>query len=276
LCRAGIGSEEAGSSARLLAEYALGWDRARFLTLAHEPEPPDFAKLYAALVRRRATREPSAYITGQKEFWGLSFEVSSDVLIPRPETELIVEAALELFGRDCERAMTIADAFTGSGCLAIALASELHGASFVATDISDRALDVARRNAVRHRVADRICFKRINVLDGADGPFDLIVANPPYVRQGDEPALQPEVREYEPAVALYGGDSGLDFVATVVEQSAARLRSDGYLMFEFGCGQDPAVEELIQKAEGLTMVALRRDLQGVARTAIARRTRSEP
>ena len=140
----------------------------------------------------------------------------------------------------------------------------------MATDISEAALDVARRNADRHAVAGRIRFVHANVLDGIEGPFDLIVANPPYVRQGDRPGLQPEVRDYEPAVALYGGHSGIDLVATVVEQAAARLRAGGYLMLEFGFGQEIVVEELIEKTDGLTLIGLRRDLQGLARAVIAR------
>jgi release factor glutamine methyltransferase len=143
-------------------------------------------------------------------------------------------------------------------------------ASVVATDISEAALVIARRNARRHGVADRIRFVHANMLDTLDD-FDLIVANPPYVRQGDRRALQPEVRDYEPGVALFGGDSGFDLVVSVVEQAAARLRPGGFLIFEFGFGQDVAVEELLANTRGITMVGLRRDLQGIARTAIARR-----
>jgi release factor glutamine methyltransferase len=268
---AGIGPREAELSARVLALHVLGWDTARYFTSSHEPEPSEFAHRYDVLVARRAAREPAAYITGQKEFWEMSFEVSQAVLIPRPETELIVEAALEEFGRDRRRSLAIADAGTGCGCLAVALAREFPHAFVVATDISDAALDVARRNAARHGVADRIRFLHANMLDGIRDCFDLIVANPPYVRQGDRPALQPEVRDYEPSVALFGGDSGFELVATVVEQATGRLQAGGALMFEFGFGQDVAVEELIESTPGLTMVGLRRDLQGIARTAIARR-----
>ena len=295
LGHAGIGSVEAEVSARILAEHVLGWDATRYFTSANEPEPPDFAERYDALVARRGAREPAAYITGRQEFWGLSFEVGPAVLIPRPSTELIVEAALEAFGADRSRPIAVADACTGCGCLAVALAHELSRASVVATDISDTALDVARRNAERHGVADRIRFVHANVLDGIDtsqsplrehegtgvamwrGPlglrstFDLIVANPPYVRQGDRPGLQPEVRDYEPPAALFGGESGIELVATVVEQAAARLRAGGYLMVEFGFGQEMVAEELIEQAPGLTMVGLRRDLLGLARIAIAKR-----
>jgi release factor glutamine methyltransferase len=268
---AGIGPREAELSARMLAEHVLGWDTARYFTSANEPEPSEFAHRFEALVARRAAREPAAYITGRKEFWDMSFEVSQAVLIPRPETELIVEAALEAYGDDRQRSLAIADAGTGCGCLAVALAREFSQAFVLATDISDAALDVARRNARRHGVADRIRFLHGNMLDAVQASFDLIVANPPYVRRGDGPALQPEVRDYEPSVALFGGDSGFELVARVVDQAAIRLRQGGSLVFEFGFGQDAAVEELIERTPGLTLVGLRRDLQGIARTAVARR-----
>ena len=268
LCDAGIGVHEAGFSARVLAEHVLGWSTARYLTSAHESEPPRFAERYDALVARRAAREPSAYITGLKEFWGLALEVSPAVLIPRPETELIVEAAIERFAGRRE-ALAVADAGTGSGCLAVALARELPSASVIATDISQDALDVAQRNAVRHDVAGRIRFVHADLLVGVDGPFDLIVGNPPYVRSGDRPALQPEVRDYEPSVALFGGATGIELVTALVTQAAARLRPGGTLIFEFGLGQDEAVEDLLEKTAGLTLLELRRDLQGIARTALA-------
>jgi release factor glutamine methyltransferase len=268
---AGIGDLEAGSSARMLAEHALGWDTTKFFTSGHESEPSGFGERYDALVARRAAREPSAYIIGSREFWGLSLEVSPAVLIPRPETELIVEAALEIFGADPRRQLDVADACTGSGNLAVALAHEFEHASIVATDISAEALSVAQRNAQRHGVAARLRCVRADVLEGVDGPFDLIVANPPYVRREDRPALQPEVRDHEPGVALFGGVIGTESVAMVVEQGAARLRPGGYLMFEFGFGQEVVAETLIAQTPGLTLIGLRRDLQGLARMAIARR-----
>jgi release factor glutamine methyltransferase len=271
LSDAGIGSDEAAISARLLAEHLLGWDTARYLTLGHEPEPSGFEERYGALVARRAAREPSAYITGRREFWGLPLEVSPAVLIPRPETELIVEAALDLVGGDRRQPLRVADACTGSGNLAIALAHELAASSLVATDISAEALVVARRNAVRHGVADRIHFVRTNVLEGIAASFDLIVANPPYVRLHDRPALQPEVRDHEPEVALFGGNHGTELVATVLEQAVERLRPGGYLLTEFGFGQELDVEPLVAAAPGLTLVELRRDLQGLARTAVVRK-----
>jgi release factor glutamine methyltransferase len=267
----GIGPSEAETSARVLAQHVLGWDTGRYLTLAADPEPPDFVERYAAAVQRRARREPAAYITGRQEFWGLPFEVSGDVLIPRPETELIVEAVLDAFGADKHEPLMVADACTGCGNLAIAVAHELPRARVVATDISHEALSVAKRNAAGHVLDGRVRFVRTNVLEGLTGPFDVIVANPPYVRLPDRPALQPEVRDYEPSLALFGGPSGMELVAAVVEQGADRLRADGWLIFEFGFGQDEEVETLIDGERTLAMVGVKRDLQGIARTAVARR-----
>ena len=271
LLNAGIGQVEADMSARVLAQHALGWVTSRYFTSANETEPPEFAHRYGGFVERRAAREPAAYIIGLREFWGLDIEVTPEVLIPRAETELIVEAVLELVGDNRDRPLALADACTGSGCVAVALALELPKTSIVATDISERALEVARRNSARHGVGGRIRFVCTDVLAGLDGPFDVIVGNPPYVRVGDRPALQPEVRDHEPAVALFGGDSGAEVMATLVEQAVNRLRPGGHLIFEFGFGQEMVAEELVGRTTGLAMIDLRRDLQGLARTAIAKR-----
>ena len=268
---AGIGPEEATLSARLLAQELLEWDAARFFTAADQPEPEDFPARYEALVARRAAREPLPYITGRREFWNLSFEVSPAVLIPRHETELVVEITLELFP-DRDAALAIADACTGSGCLAVAMAREYVGARVVATDLSADALLVARRNAVRHDVADRIALIQTNVLGGILRRFDLIVANPPYVSDRDQPALQPEVRDHEPEVALFGGGDGLFVIRTLLEQSIAHLKHGGALIFEFGFWQGEAVSDLISSTPGLTMTEVRPDLQGIPRAAVAQRT----
>jgi release factor glutamine methyltransferase len=267
---AGISQTESDLDARLLAQHVLGWSTERFFTDAHAIEPDGFAPQYETLVARRATREPFAYIVGVREFWGLELEVSPDVLIPRPSTELIVEAVLELF-RGRTTPLSIADVCTGGGCVAVALAHERPLATIVASDISEDALAVARRNAARHGVADRITFKQGDLLEGVTGSFDAIVANPPYVVDRAAPALQPEVRDHEPAVALFGGAEGLDLVTRLVGQAASRLRSGGYLVFEFGLGQDVEIEDLLARTPELNLLALRRDLQGIARTAVARR-----
>ncbi|HEY7291147.1 MAG TPA: peptide chain release factor N(5)-glutamine methyltransferase [Vicinamibacterales bacterium] len=269
LLAAGLSAAEADTSARVLAEHLLGWSRERFLADARSAEPAEFASHYAAAVARRAAREPLPYITGTREFWGLSLGVTPDVLIPRPETELIVEAALELFP-ERNAAFTMADVCTGSGCVAIAVAVERPHASIVATDISERALGIARLNAGRHDVASRIRLLRTDLLKSVGSEFDLIVANPPYVRAIDRAGLQPEVR-VEPDVALFGGDDGLENIRRLIEQAPACMRPAAHLVFEFGFGQELDVERLISETPALTLLGLRRDLQGIARTAVARR-----
>jgi release factor glutamine methyltransferase len=181
------------------------------------------------------------------EFWGLELEVTPHVLIPRPATELIVEAMLELF-RDRAAPLAVADICTGCGCVAVAIAHERPAATVVATDISREALEVARRNAIRHGVDDRIVFRHGDLMQGIDRRLDAIVANPPYVVDRAAPALQPEVRDYEPAVALFGGTEGFDLVTRLVAEAPSRLRPGGHLVFEFGLGQDVEVEELLDQA----------------------------
>ena len=270
LREAGIKDVEADLDARLLAQQLLGWDAAQFFTAAGDSAPAWFATQYDAVVVRRAAREPIAYIIGRQEFWDLTFEVSPAVLIPRPETELIIEASLDLFP-DAEAPITVADVCTGSGCLAVALARERLRATILATDVSADALDVARRNGARHKVEHRVRFVQTDLLRDVDESFDLIVANPPYVLRRDRVSLQPEVRDHEPAVALFAGEDGLAVIRGLIAQSAAHLKPGGTVMFEFGFGQDVEVERLVSGTPGLTLLELKRDLQGIARTAIARK-----
>jgi len=273
LREAGITPVESDLDARLLAQQVLDWTTERYLSDAGGSEPEAFAQAYDALVARRATREPLAYIVGHREFWGLKFEVNPDVLIPRPATELIVEALLELFpNRDA--ALTIADVCTGCGCVAVAVAHERPGATVIASDISPAALAVARRNADRHGVGRRVSFRTGDLLGGLESverPFDAILANPPYVVDRARPALQPEVRDFEPAVALFGGSDGLELITRLVAEAPRKLRPGGYLIFEFGLGQDVEIEELVERAPELALVGVRRDLQGISRTAVAQR-----
>lgn len=266
---AGIARDEAALDARLLAQHLLGWDAARLLTHGEEPAPDRFQHEYEALVSRRVAREPLAYITGQREFWNLAIEVSPAVLVPRPETELLVEAALE----HCERldALRIADVCTGSGCVAVAIAREFVRATVVASDISEDALEIARRNVTRYGVASRVRCAHADLLASLPGPFDLILANPPYVPAVDAPTLDPEVREFEPHAALFAGGDGLQIIRRLVAEAPPALVRGGMLMFEFGAGQSGAVEALLRSTPGLEMVDLKNDLQDIPRIAIARR-----
>jgi release factor glutamine methyltransferase len=274
---AGVPDQEADLDARLLARHVLDWDAARLLTDGIDPPPPGFSTAYGALIDRRTAREPMAYILGVQEFWGLAFEVAPAVLIPRPETEVLVEAALSQIpaaGRH-----DVADVCTGGGCVAIAIAHDRTNTHLVAVDNSHEALAIGAANATRHGVADRITFACGDLLalpSLAQRTFDMIVSNPPYVADGERSALQPEVRDYEPAAALFAGHDGLSIIRRLVAQSVARLRPGGFLMFEIGQGQAGAVRELISATPGLTMSGLKHDLQGIPRTVIARRDAQQP
>lgn len=260
----------ANLDARLLAQHVLGWDTARLLARAGEAAPAEFEGAYEPLVARRASREPLAYITGRKEFFGLEFEVTPDVLIPRPETELIVEAVLS--SMPTSQLFTMIDACTGCGNVAVAIAKERANARVVATDVSAPALEVARRNAARHGVESRVMFVQADLFGDVSGPVDAITANPPYVAQASASGLQPEVREHEPHVALFGGGDGLDVIKRLIGEAPALLRPGGFLVFEFGFGQEVEVEALVRASRDLVLVDMKRDLQGIARTVVTRRS----
>jgi release factor glutamine methyltransferase len=267
---AGIPPDEAALDARLLAQHVLGWDAARLMTHGDEAVSPQFQQEFERLVVRRQAREPLAYITGQREFWNVAIEVSPSVLIPRPETELLIEAALEQFDRG--QPIRVLDVCTGSGCLAVCLGREFARASLVASDISEDALAVARRNLARHGLHTRVECVRADLLSGIAGPFDLIVANPPYVPTVDARTLQPEVREFEPPSALFAGEDGLQIVRRLVKDAPGALGPEGVLIFEFGAGQDRGVERAVAAVPGLRLLELKRDLQDLPRAAIVQRT----
>ena len=272
LVAAGIRPAAASIDVDLYARSILGWDRARLLTEQHSVVPPGLEPRFSEWMARRERREPSAYIVGVREFWGLELVVTPAVLIPRPETEFIVEEALRLLAR--EGGLTpvprVADIGTGSGCVAVALATECRHCRIVASDVSPEALEVARENANRHGVAGRITFVATSYLDGVEGRFDLITANPPYVKEGDKPSLSPDVR-YEPDVALFGGAEGLRDIGGVLDTASAKLRPGGWLVMEFGYGQESDVETMVAARPGLRLERTRQDLQGIPRTAIIQR-----
>jgi release factor glutamine methyltransferase len=268
LVAAGIRSDEAAVDVDVYARTILGWDKATLVANLREPAPADLEPRFSEWIARRERREPTAYIVGTREFWGRDFLVTPAVLVPRPETEFIVEEALAL--TTGAAAPHIADIGTGSGILAVTLAAELPLATVVATDLSGDALDVASRNAERLGVANRMRFVRTSYLDDVDGTFDLIVANPPYVRDRDKPALSPDVR-HEPDVALFGGPDGLRDVGGVLDAAAAKLKTDGWFVMEFGYGQEDDVRRLVAARPVLRVDHVRDDLQGIARTAIIQR-----
>jgi len=265
LVGAGIREQDAALDAEVLARHALSWDRAALLTHGRDPAPPGFDALFDELIARRVRREPVAQIIGHREFWDLDFEVNADVLMPRPETEFIVDEAID-FSRE-SACRSVLDVGTGSGCIAVSIAHALPAVRVTATDCSSAALAVARRNAARHQVADRITFIETDLMAGVTGPFDLIVSNPPYVPEKAARAMQPEVLEFEPHRALFGGVDGLTLIRRLLPEARACLAPEGRLVVEFGFGQDDDVRGLAEQS-GWTVVRLREDLQGIPRTAV--------
>lgn len=273
LIGAGIPPDSAAFDAELLARHVLGWGRAEMIVRRREPAPSSFGEAFDALIAQRASHVPVAYLTGRREFWGLEFEVSPEVLIPRPETELVVEETLrELPGRSTP--LRIVDVGTGSGCIAIALAHERPEARVLAIDRSMAAARVAARNAARLGVGGRVRVCVGDLLSAVAAPpavpLDAIVSNPPYVPDGSSDVAV-DVRRHEPAGALYGGPDGLDVIRRLVDQAAIRLRAGGLLVFEFGAGQSEAIEELLTGSAAWSPPAIRKDLQGIPRVAVARR-----
>ncbi len=251
----------------MLARHVLRWDHAAWITRAGDEAPTAFLSAYDAIVQRRANREPVAYIVGHREFYGRDFAVSPAVLIPRPESELIVEFALAHLPAD--RFLRVVDVGTGSGALAVTLAAERPSWHLEAVDISREAVDVARRNAATHGVAERITFLQGDLLAPTMGAFDAIVANPPYVALRDAPGISADVR-HEPQVALFGGQDGMDIPRRLLSQAGERLVPGGLIVMEFGYGQQDEVEAAAREA-GLQVERVLEDIQGIARTLVARR-----
>lgn len=273
-------------AAELLLLHVLGRNRTWLYAHPDESISNSDAQKFSALLSRRAAGEPTQYLTGKQEFWGLEFDVTPDVLIPRPETEHVIEVALDRLALRELRAnrpqksegagLQIADIGTGSGCIAIALAKELPAANFIATDISRAALSVAKRNAQRHAVSDRIDFRAANLL-ALDSPlatshssvsFDLIASNPPYIGRREADSLPREVRDHEPAAALFGGEEGYELYADLITQSARHLKPAGILVLELGHNSLPAVQPLLD-AKDWTNIAVTNDLAGIPRILAA-------
>ena len=261
-------------AAELLLLHVLGRDRAWIYAHPEALLDGDQWRQYFDLVARRAAGTPVQYLTGVQEFWGLEFEVTPDVLIPRPETEHVVEAALALAAARKSETLRIADVGTGSGCLAVALATELPRARIFATDVSAAALRIAQRNAAKHGVSTRIEFLECNLLDAflqeasLAAAFDLVVSNPPYVALADAASLPREVREHEPAAALFAGESGLDVYAPLIAQAEQLLAPGGALVLELGYHAADHVRVLLT-APLWRDTAIADDLAGIQRVASA-------
>jgi release factor glutamine methyltransferase len=263
-------------TADLLLGFALGWTRVRLLSYAEYPVSDGVWDYVRELVRRRAAGEPLQYLTGEQEFFGLTFQVSPDVLIPRPETEFLVEKGIELIKNYPSAAVRYADIGTGSGCIAVSIAHQIPSSSGWAVDISADALKIARANAARNGVADRIRFIQSDLLGcfSSRPCLDFVFCNPPYVALDDYDSLPSEVKNHEPHKALFGGRSGLEVYARLIPEAASRLVAGGYLLLEVGAGQAQQVERFV-KSNGLSLQAVLGDLQGIPRCLVGQRTSLE-
>jgi release factor glutamine methyltransferase len=265
------GIEDAKVDARALLCHALHIDRARLLADSERNLEAREIAAISTLAARRLKREPVSRIRGRKEFWSLMLEVTPAVLTPRPETETVVEAALDALAHD-GKTMTklrILDIGTGTGALLLALLAELPTAAGIGTDISAEAIAVARGNAERNGLEARCTFVECDIARGVEGPLDLIVSNPPYIPRDEIASLAPEVRDYAPTIALDGGNDGLDVYRAIAAQAPRLLAPGGRLIVELGAGQEDAVATLFTKA-GLQASAARKDLAGTPRALAAR------
>jgi len=259
--------ERARVDAELLLLHLLGKDKAWLMAHRDEELAPAKAVAYTQLLERRGEGEPIQYITGETEFFGLHFRITRDVLIPRPETEHLVEKVIAL--ATSLHTPRIVDVGTGSGCIAVAIATKLPQARITAIDISPAALAVAEENAQRHGVAVR--FLQGDLLAPAAGErFDVVVSNPPYVPNADRASLSVEVRDFEPALALFAGDDGLEVYRSLIPAAFDALNPGGFVVLEIGYGQSPLIAELLARS-GFAQIEFIPDLQGIPRVACARR-----
>ncbi len=260
------------SDAEILLAHTLACERIDLYLHHDQPLQEQELGRFKALIRRRVKREPVAYIIGAKEFWSLAFTVTPDVLIPRPETEELVEAALRYCAQNKE--VRVLELGTGSGIISVALASDRAGWRFWATDISHKAIKIARVNARRHLDKDRIAFVVGHWFDAiAHGAcFDLVISNPPYIVRSEIATLEPDVYRYEPALALDGGPDGLASEALIIKTASGYLRPGGNLLLEIGYDQGAAVEAIGKTCGDYDQIVIEKDHSGHDRVAIMRKT----
>jgi release factor glutamine methyltransferase len=270
LDQAGVPS--APLAAELLLMHVLDRDRTYLYAHPEKQLQAAQAEAFLALIRKRAAGTPTQYLTGHQEFWGMDFEVTPDVLIPRPETEHLIEVALSRIGESRRNnPLQIADVGTGSGCIAVALAKEFPNANIFATDISSAALTIAQRNAARNNLSDRITFTECNLLEGVpqQPQLNLIVSNPPYVARKDVASLPIDVREHEPQIALFAGEDGMEIYPRLIAQAKNHLAEGGLLVLELGLGLFENVGDLLEARSGWTRVSATQDLAGIVRVISA-------
>jgi release factor glutamine methyltransferase len=259
-------------AAELLLMHALNRDRTFLYAHPESPVDPTQLEKFNSLINKRAAGTPTQYLTGRQEFWGMDFEVTPDVLIPRPETEHLIEVALSRIGESRRNnPLRIADVGTGSGCIAVALAKEFPNANIFATDISSAALAIAQRNAARNSFANRITFSECNLLEGIPEhpPLNVIVSNPPYVARKDAASLPIDVREHEPELALFAGEDGMEIYPHLIAQAKTHLVEGGLLVLELGLGLFENVSDLLEARSGWTRVSATEDLAGIVRVISA-------
>ncbi len=266
------GVDNPNLDSEVLLAFCMEEKRTRLLSHPEKIVPEQIAGIFSSLLARRSSGEPVAYLIGQKEFWSLPFMVDRRVLIPRPDTEILVEEALS-FAKDARRAdrISILEIGTGSGAVSVALASELPSAFITATDIAEGALEIAYLNAAKNKVGRQISFIKGSLFEPVSGKFDLIVSNPPYISEAEYAGLPREIRNFEPIEALVAGPQGIECHKEIIAGARDFLNSDGALFLETGALQQQKIEEILKK-EGYNRIVFRKDYAGLFRVAGARRS----
>lgn len=257
--------------AEVLLSFCLKCDRLEFYKNPDMKISETQLCVFKNLISRRLHWEPVAYLTGHKEFWSLGLEVNKSVLIPRPDTEIIVEETLSICRQMDSSVINILDMGTGSGAIALAIASEINNAKIMATDISPAALKQAQKNAVALGLQTKIDFRQGDLFEPVEGAFDIIVSNPPYISRGEYETLSAGVKDYEPQTALLAGETGLEFYEKLISQAPDFIQKNGWLLLEIGAKQEPGVRAMMETTDQYENIVMRTDYAGLPRVIKARR-----